>query len=197
MKLGEVDGGEGIVTVDGENSHWTVQGKLTIGDKNRGRVEVKNQGKLTVAAEQIELGAQQDSDGTLTVEGDESEVNIGTTLSIGQQGKGHVEVKEGAKLIVPGDSVFLGTQSHGDGTLILDGEGTTLDFDGTFVVADQGKGKLQLKNGANFTTGALTLGKSVGSEGTSGADQLQHGHRGVRRRERFHHRQGGPRNCKS
>jgi T5SS/PEP-CTERM-associated repeat protein len=112
--LGAIAGGTGIVTVDGENSNWTVNGNLNIGDRSTGRVEIRNQGKVTAT----------------------------------------------------GQGIFLGTQAQGDGTLLLDGDGTTLDFDGQLFVADFGKGKVELQNGAQFSTGKLTLGQFAGSEGT-------------------------------
>lgn len=166
VKLGELDGSDGTVRIDGENSHWNVQGKLTIGDKTRGHVEVVNKGKLTAPAEELDLGNEQNSNGKLVIDGDGTEVNVGSNLFIGQRGTGVVEIKNKGKLTVPGEGIFLGTQAEGDGTLTLDGDGTQLDFQGQLIVADFGKGKIALQNGADFTTGDLTLGNFASSTGT-------------------------------
>lgn len=166
VKLGELDGSDGTVRIDGQNSHWNVQGKLTIGDKTRGHVEVVNKGKLTAPAEELQLGNQPESNGKLVVDGDGTEVNVGGNLYIGQRGKGEVEINNKGKLTVPGVGVFIGTQAQGDGSLTIDGDGSLLDFNGRLVVADFGKGNVSLKNGADLSTGDFTLGYFADSEGT-------------------------------
>jgi T5SS/PEP-CTERM-associated repeat protein len=129
-------------------------------------VRVINKGKLNAPADELDLGNEVDSNGKLEIDGDGTEVNVGSNLYIGQRGTGVVELKKKGKLTVPGVGIFLGTQAEGDGTLILDGDGAKLDFNGQLIVADFGKGKISLQNGADFTTGDLTLGHFASSTGT-------------------------------
>lgn len=165
--LGKEVNGTGILNLMGSTAKLELgaSGSLKIGDKGTGEVNL-SQGATYTSQAVTQLGSADGGTGILTVDGQNSKWTATGGLKIGEHGTGRVEIRNKGNVAATGDTMIIGAESDGDGTLMIDGEGPTLDFDGQFTIADQGKGKLQLKNGANFTTGALTLGKRVGGVGT-------------------------------
>lgn len=165
--LGKEVKGTGILNLIGSMAKLELgaSGSLKIGDKGTGEVNL-SQGATYTSQAVTQLGSADGGTGILTVDGQNSKWTATGGLKIGEHGTGRVEIRNKGNVAATGDTMIIGAESDGDGTLVIDGEGTTLDFDGKFIVADKGQGKLQLKNGATFTTGDLTLAKSAGSVGT-------------------------------
>ena len=64
VSLGEMAGGGGIVTVDGRESQWIVEGELSVGVASLGRVEVRNKGKVTLSQSELALGTEEHGNGS-------------------------------------------------------------------------------------------------------------------------------------
>lgn len=140
-------------------------GTLTIGDEGAGELHL-DQGAQFTSAGDVSLGKIAKSSGTVIATGANSQWTVEGNLTIGEHGTGRVEINDKATVKAGGAGIFIGKQSDADGTLVIDGQGSKLDFDGQLIVADFGKGTLRLKNGAVLTTGSLSLGNFAGSEGT-------------------------------
>jgi T5SS/PEP-CTERM-associated repeat protein len=175
VSLGEFAGGTGVVTVDGNESHLTVDGALTIGEASVGRVEIRNKGKLTVTHDQITLGTDAGGDGTLLVTGDDSNLDFQDELIVGDLSKGTLNISDGAQ--VQATKITLGSLNESEGTLNLSGHGMAPSMLETtdegspespsFIVGEFGTGTMNVTDSAQVVSaGAVVLASEINSNAT-------------------------------
>lgn len=139
---------------------------LILGDKGLGEGFVSDGGKVEVEGS-MTIGKISEGDNKLYMLGDGTILEVGQELTIGDEGKGTLELSSGAKLDMQGSNskVTLGKKANSDGTLILNGSGEHLASDTEITIGDEGSGKLSLQDGAQLKMGDVTLGDKQGSIG--------------------------------
>jgi len=138
VSLGYMDGGEGIVTVDGNGSLWTLTGSMYVGSNatGTGSLNISNSGKVS-------------TDGT---------------MFIGYHNTGTLDITSGGQLT--SNNGYVGYQSGSVSHATVDGAGSLWINKGSLSVAETGNGVLDISNGGKVTTKELYLGSSVGASGT-------------------------------
>ena len=120
--LGFQSTGSGTVTVDGVGSTWN-SAVTYIGHSGSGQLNVTNGG--TVSSIQDWVGYQPGSSGGVKVDGTGSHWTNNTDIVvIGNQGTGSLSITDGGMVSTGFDS-HLGFQTNGDGTVTVDGAGST------------------------------------------------------------------------
>jgi T5SS/PEP-CTERM-associated repeat protein len=182
LTLGKDAGSTGIAIVLGlqnqtpdDNTSWTANGPLVIGDEGHAIVTVDRGGKIAAKSD-VTIGDQFGSDSQLIVQGTgsaqdpllESVVDLDGKLTVGRRGTGHLDVLNGASFIqrVANDVVFGSETGTGYGT--IGGEGTDVTFRGKVVVGKAGNGQLDIAAKARLNLRGTTtvLGDENGAHGT-------------------------------
>lgn len=164
--------GSGIMFVQGQGSTVDIAQVLQVGIEGNGALQISDGG--TVTANLLFVGSLLDEDnninghGTITITGDDSSLTVadGGTY-IGYEGFGEVAVEDGGTLTAGDGEFILGEDMGSQGTLSIDGAGSTLDYDGDIVVGRGGEGNLIFGNEALYeAAGNITAGSEDGGEGT-------------------------------
>ena len=132
---------QGLVSVSGPSSNWTVSGPLSIGNFGRGTLNIGAGGSVSSA------------DATLAVEAGSqggAEVTGGSWTSTGQivvggAGAGTLEVTAGG--VVDSSSGVVGSAASGTGEATVSGAGSQWTTTGSLLVGAQGNGRLTIANG--------------------------------------------------
>ncbi|MEN5082455.1 autotransporter domain-containing protein [Bosea sp. TWI1241] len=161
--LGYDAGASGTVTVSGPLSRWTnTQNTTEIGKGGTGVFTVEG-GATASMVGRINLAVDSGSSGDLIVRGANTSMTA-TEVWTGVRATGTVSVTQGASLSA--SHFLLGTNSSGDGRLIIDGTGTTVGASVYTLIGWQGVGTATISNGATLNTAAVRLAYSAGSQGT-------------------------------
>ena len=178
IRVGRLEHSVGKMTLRGASSKITgVTGTavpLEIGSAGTGTLQIEEGFKLSLGGKKMTLGVESTGNGTVKLTGDGSELTV-NNLTIGENSKGLFEVADHGKLIVTGTEMWIGKEQGSDGTLRIKDSGSQLEFAGKFSIGDNGKGTLELNDGAQIATDTLTLGKFAGSEGVVSLDNAQTG----------------------
>jgi autotransporter family porin len=115
--IGWSSGGIGSVSVDGTNSNWTNNNRLTIGAAGTGSLTISNGG--TVSNTFGTISSNSDSIGSVTVDGAGSSWTNSVALLIGEFGKGTLSISNGGIVNVDSGNgpVTIAGQSASNGTL--------------------------------------------------------------------------------
>lgn len=160
VRSGVFTTGSGGITVTGAGTSWYNGNGHVVGDQGRGSYQILAGAKASDRA--VTFGYNATASGTGTV--DASNWDIWGALMIGQSGRGDVTVSNGSTVKV-GNNVYLGWIAGGQGSLTLQGAGTTLTSTGFTVIGMNGKGSAVVADGATFTTKQGILAYEVGSRG--------------------------------
>jgi T5SS/PEP-CTERM-associated repeat protein len=164
----------GDVTISGAGSSWDVKESLSIGPYGTGTINVAAGGVLEVDGSDIFLGHNPSAVGKVVLDGGASKlVATSATLHVGYAGSGEIDVQNGATLDASGQSVMIGEQSTGNGTVKVNSGGV---FNvANLTVGGSGVGELDVGStdtGGTITTGTanitgdtLILGNNQGSRG--------------------------------
>ena len=155
--IGDKTGAIGTVNVDGTDpggnpSTWTNALDLFVGDQGNGTLNITGGG--TVSSRITVLGRTINAEGTVTVNGADSNGNPSTWanefgLTVGESGEGTLNISEGGS--VSNTSVSIGEGTNGVGTVTVDGTDTngnpstwtTVSLD----VGQSGNGTMDITNG--------------------------------------------------
>lgn len=135
-------------------------------------LNIKNGGQ--VGAQTLVVGNYTGGRGEVSVIGPGNGLTVGVGgMTIGNQGKGALLVKEGGKAVVGGD-ISLGSQPDGEGSIrVADANSSLTVKNGQTIVGDQGQGGIGVSNGGSFVTnGNLILGaqkKGIGDVEVDGS----------------------------
>ena len=142
-----------IMTVDGGSAHFnggslTTAENLVVGLSSTAAVTIDN-GATVNAGDFAIVGVRDNSDGTLIVDGDGTTLNAANVLRAGntQNSVGTIEIRNGADVIA--GIVDIAPFGSSSGTLIVDGDGTTLTATNGLDVGfdSMGEAKLTVRNG--------------------------------------------------
>ena len=164
MNIGAVEGSHGAVTIDGTNTLVSCF-QLIVGEKGSGSVSVTN--GAYVSMDKLFIGKEAGSEGTVIVDGPGSILGNSQSqgIVVGESGKGSLSVTRGGSVT---SRLIVGQKAGSEGTVIVDGDGSTLGGDGLWytIVGENGNGSLSVTHGASALQGESIIGKEAGSEGT-------------------------------
>lgn len=166
--LGDTAGSTGTATIDGTGSTWTNSADLTIGNFGTGTLDITNGGAVTNVGGIV--GDQLGSTGTVTVNGAGSSWTNTGDLAVGYSGNGTLVIANGGT--VHNNVGGLAVSDPGSiGHVTVDGAGSSWVSDDDTLVGVIGKGRLDITNGGQVTTGATVpgakavIGSAAGSQG--------------------------------
>lgn len=158
-------GGTSTLTLDGNGSRMTGTGtSVTIGGKGDGTLIVQDAADAIFSGASVSLGENDNSTGTLTVQGSNTLMSAGS-LTIGGSGTGTLTVQNSASLST-GSNISVGEQATGTGTATIDG--STVTDAGTLTVGGYGTGTLTIQNSGTLDVQGndITLGEQNTGNGT-------------------------------
>ena len=160
--LGKNLTGEGIVTIDGTASKWTV-GFLHVGDNGNGTLRLQNDGDLEslVAIVGVDTGGV----GLATVTGVGSKWTNTDAMIVGNFGKGTLNIEATGEVVTK--SLSMGGLTYGEGHMTVTGMNSRLTVADQLTVADFNfsKGNLQVENAGKVASAAGVIGHEMDSIG--------------------------------
>ena len=177
----------GNLTIQGTGSTLTMyESTLTVGQDGSGQVSISQGGVLGGQYGSMVIGADYGSTGAVTVDGPGSNITLtegvlgtGQSIVVGQVGNGSLTATDGAT--INSAAINVGSQYHGgppvgQGTLSLDGSGTSLTMNSNAslsTIGYQATGTVSITNGAAMTSQATYVGNGpngIGSVAVNGAN---------------------------
>lgn len=152
--------GVGAITVTGAGTTWNNGTGHVVGDSGQGTYQILAGASASDRA--ITLGYNAGAVGNATI--DASKWDVWGALVVGQTGRGDAVVTSGSKVTV-GNNVYVGFLAGGQGSLTLDGAGSTLTATGFTGIGWSGQGRLLIANGATYRTTLGAVGYLAGSRG--------------------------------
>lgn len=154
----------GDVTPSGATSPtWTVSGDLHVGNTGTGALTLANGGQMASDAMAI-IGVGGGSDGTVTVSGNGSTWNLGTSgsLTVGDSGTGILTIEDGGQ-VTGGVQTYVGYMPGSVGQVTVTGSGSTWDLGSSlFVLGNGGTAVLSVEDGGLVTSATSYIGASGG-----------------------------------
>ncbi len=157
--LGNGASGVGTATVSGVGSVWEVNGTLTVALSGQGTLSIIDGGKVTNSGV-AKIASLAGSEATALVSGSSSRWNVGTTLTVGEFGRGVLRILNGGR--VNSTNAIISDNATARGEAFVDGSNSVWEISGTLDVSEPGEGSLTITNGALVTTTGVTR---VGAKG--------------------------------
>jgi T5SS/PEP-CTERM-associated repeat protein len=170
--IGETVTGIGIVNMSGFGSDWTLissSADMTVGHFGAGSVNLSNLAFVSVF-EDLFLAAQLNSLGEISISGFGTIFDVGDDAFIGQRGQAAIDISNGGRLVT--DLNIIGQQPTGDGRVTVSDQFSLWRQTNTMVIADAGRGLLQILDGGRVETAGPTgiistvIADLAGSTGT-------------------------------
>ncbi|QDT72759.1 hypothetical protein [Lacipirellula limnantheis] len=154
--IGNAASGTGTVTVSGVGSAWEVNGTLTVALSGQGTLSIIEGGKVTSSGV-AKIASLAGSEATALVSGSSSRWNVGTTLTVGEFGRGVLRILNGGR--VNSTNAVISDNATARGEAFVDGSNSIWEIAGTLDVSEPGEGALTITNGALVsTTGVARIG---------------------------------------
>ncbi|MBO4227924.1 autotransporter domain-containing protein [Bradyrhizobium neotropicale] len=168
--IGAGSGASGTVTVDGTGSSWINTADLSVGSSGTGTLTIQNGGAVSNSNGQIGLGPG--SSGTVTVTGSGSSWTNTADLYVGSSGTGTLTIQNGGAVSSGGISYtsYLGYNSGSNGSVTVNGAGSSWTNGGLLFVGYGGAGTLMIQNGGAVSSNLGYIGHNSGSNGTVTVD---------------------------
>lgn len=161
-RLGSQADSNGIATVTGNGSAWSLSEDLYVGYSGSGNLNVADGG--LIQASNIHFGYREAGIGDGTITGGGRLLASTGTVTIGEEGDGTLTVSDGGKVTTR--YLDLATGADSGGTLIITGSGSEFISKNRATVGAQGTGNLQVTDGGKFETYSLmVVGNSDGAAG--------------------------------
>lgn len=169
LVAGGLASGRGDVTVSGPGATLALAETATVGLKGIGSLDISDQAACMATELIVALDAF--SIGDVSVAGTASSLEVLGTVEVGRNGVGTLEVLDGATAAL-GEDVILGTipdsfvppnPPGGDGTLVVDGDGSHVTIAGMLFVPLTGSGTVSIRGGGRLEAGALKFNKPPGA----------------------------------
>lgn len=169
--VGSAAAGSGTVTVSGVGSVWELNGTLTVALSGQGTLSIIEGGRVNTTGV-AKIASQTGSEATVLVSGASSRWNVGTTLTVGEFGRGVLRILSGGR--INSTNAIISDNATARGEVVVDGTNSIWEIAGTLDVSDPGEGSLTITGGALVTTTGLAR---VGSNGelTLGGGRLDIG----------------------
>ncbi|WP_185057445.1 autotransporter domain-containing protein [Pseudomonas chlororaphis] len=179
--IGAEAGSEGIATVSGPGSSWSMtasgnDGRFEIGGSGTGTLNILNGG--SVVSSNGLIGVSEGSKGAVKVSGegsswtnrDPQDVSKLGSLFIGSSGTGTLLIEDGGQ--VSNDGGFVGYTRYGSGAVTVTGQGSLWNNASHLFVGGQGKARLDIRDGGMVTNLNGFLGSDVGNRGDASVSGL-------------------------
>ena len=161
--------GSGEVRLDGMGTEWINTG-ITVGQEALGTLTITG-GAVATSEGAGRIGDDTDAEGHVTVSGEGSSWSNTSFLNVGHEGKGRLDVLEGAR--VENTTGGVGAAATTTGAVKVDGLGSTWSNSESVSVGRGGMGTLEVTNGGRVNSaGFVTLGVAEGSSGEVTVDGL-------------------------
>jgi len=141
--------GIGVVTVDGAGSKWINTTSLSIGFLGVGSLVIQNGGEVDSGASGS-IASLSGSEGHVIVEGANSILKASGILTVGNAGKGTLDIRNGG--MVSNGITNIGSYPDSVSVATVDGPASTWKMTGHLNVGHQGSGDLEILNGGTVST---------------------------------------------
>lgn len=149
VTIGNATTSVGVGVATGSGSTWQMAGALTIGSAGNGTLNVLEGATLSnTLATRLAVLAK--SEAHAIASGVSTLWNAGTSLVVGENGFGTLDVRSGAR-VNTGNTV-IGDFTGSRGEVIVEGRGSVLAITGTLDVSDPGEADLTIANAGLVTT---------------------------------------------
>ncbi|GAT33813.1 PEP-CTERM protein-sorting domain-containing protein [Terrimicrobium sacchariphilum] len=147
-------------TINGTGSRWENTASLHVGYQGAGTLNIEAGG--TVTSVDGSIGEDNGTmEGVVNISGVGSAWNASGDLSIGEAGKGILNIREGGA--VDSSNASLGVLSAGNGEVNLSGADTLWTIRSSLYVGRSGLGKVNINTGATATAATATIGEQLSS----------------------------------
>ncbi|WP_176936753.1 autotransporter outer membrane beta-barrel domain-containing protein [Bradyrhizobium brasilense] len=167
--LGYIFGSNGNVTVDGAGSSLLVGKELHVGYVGTGVLNIQNGG--AVSNDTTFIGSNVGSNGNVVVTGAGSSLSSADFLYVGYSGTGTLDIQNGATVTTAPSATRgiagIGVVAGSNGTVTIDGAGSSWTHGGILNVGGGGTGTLTIRNGAVASMIGSDIGFLAGSKGTA------------------------------
>jgi T5SS/PEP-CTERM-associated repeat protein len=146
--VGASPGGIGTVNVSGNLSTWTLSGTLDVGLDGNGSLNITNGGTVTVNGAFARIAEHATSTSSVTVDGLGSTWTLASELDVARDGTGTLMIQNRGTVNMTGSGrASIGVDAGSNGTVTVDGAGSTWTNSASLVVGDSGMGTLNITNG--------------------------------------------------
>jgi len=167
--LGYIFGSNGNLTVDGAGSSLLVGKELHVGYVGTGVLNIQNGG--AVSNDTTFIGSNVGSNGNVVVTGAGSSLSSADFLYVGYSGTGTLDIQNGATVTSAPSATRgiagIGVIAGSNGTVTIDGPGSSWTHGGILNVGGGGTGTLTIRNGAVASMIGSDIGFLAGSKGTA------------------------------
>ena len=169
--IGDQPGAVGTANIDGAGSTWTNSGTLTVGSQSNGSLNITNGGTVMVNGSFARIGEQPTSTSSVTVDGLGSTWTLANELDVARAGTGALMIQNRGTVNMTGASrASIGVVADSNGTMTVDGTGSTFTNGGGLLVGDSGNGALHITSGGAVSNSFGQIGSAMGSTGTATVD---------------------------
>jgi T5SS/PEP-CTERM-associated repeat protein len=148
------------VEVAGAGSVWEITGFFNLGVSGHSTMQIRDGGRITNTGAG-RLATTDDSESHVEVSGANSLWAVGSTLTVGENGRGTLEILAGGR--VTSTIVRLGDNAGARGDATVDGNGSTWKINGELNISDPAEATLTISNGALVTTTDVTRVNAAGT----------------------------------
>jgi T5SS/PEP-CTERM-associated repeat protein len=152
---------DGVVTVTGANSQWTISSVLNIGDEGNAAMTIENGGQVSSGFGRI---GGFDGVGTVTISGMGSRWASTSTLTVADGNQGTLTISDGG--LMSNSSGTIASSSDSVGTVTIRGANSTWTSTGDLAVASSGTGMLTINDGLAEVVQDTFVGRSGPGNGT-------------------------------
>ncbi|MFT4955203.1 MAG: fibronectin-binding autotransporter adhesin [Brevundimonas sp.] len=160
--IGRRAGSFGDVTIDGEDSRWTIDGNLFVGASGTGSLTIRNGGQLITGGGGV--ASEVGSFGAVIVTGPGSRWDSFFPIGAGVRGVGTLDISNGG--VVTASSLGAGSAAGAQGTVRLSGADSRYVATDRLLMGIYGSGTLTISEGAVAQAQVLTLGQYASGRGT-------------------------------
>ncbi|WP_161492381.1 autotransporter outer membrane beta-barrel domain-containing protein [Brucella pituitosa] len=168
VQIGNGDGATGKLQIDGNNSHLSTTGTLSVGNEGAsvGTLSITSGARVDANSRNtaVSIGHEKKSTGHVLVDGSGSTLASNAAITIAYQGKGDLTIANGGH--VSGTKLKLADQPSATGVVTISGTGSSWSgTDGVFVGV-KGSGELNLLDGGVINDRSLQIAYHPGANGT-------------------------------
>ena len=167
--VGTECGAYGLATVTGDDSKWSISGRLYVCKYGRGSMTVSDGGKVSNTTGYIGLGFSAGNFGSIfgkvVVRDAGSTWTNDGTLYVGYYENGFLEIKDGAT--VKSTDCCIGTYSPSTGDVLVSGTDSLWMNYNDLVIGNRAPGKLEIKADGDVISSLSYIGARGGSTGTA------------------------------
>jgi fibronectin-binding autotransporter adhesin len=159
-------------TISGATASWTDSSSFNdIGRDATGSLSITDGGSYVLSSTSslnfLTIGTIAGSNGTVTVNGSDSNITSSGRLRVASGGTGALDIENGGSAAFNRSSdSFVGNTSTGVGTVTLSGTDSTLTTGGRLVIGNAGIGTMNIGSGSTVTSDRIQLAQDAGSTGT-------------------------------